>query len=118
LIKSRHARLNVISRRKIVKKIFLLFLCLVAVAGFVFAGTLHPPGAPALALPGYGVHEAAVTPGTVLAAALLTYGLPDQILVVSDIMASGLPKIVFGITIGGQALLDVPAADVDYPLRL
>jgi hypothetical protein len=98
------------------KKLFVLFLCLVAVAGFVFAGTLHPPGALAPALPGYGVHETAVTQSTVLAAAMFTYGLPDQILVVSDIKASGLPQIVFGIAIDSQVLSDVPVNGVDYPL--
>jgi hypothetical protein len=47
------------------KKLLFLFLCLAVVAGFVSAGDIHPPGA--LELPGYGFHEAAVTPDTVLA---------------------------------------------------
>ena len=65
------------------KKLFVLFLCLVAVAGFVSAGAVHPSGVPAPeVLPGYGVGYCAVTPDTALVAE--TYGLPDQILIVSD----------------------------------
>jgi hypothetical protein len=98
------------------KKLFVLFLCLAAVAGFVSAGTVHPPGELPLELPGYGYE--AVAPDTVLAAALLAYGLPDRILAVSDIMASGLPRIVFIVTVVDPGLPDAVAADVDYPLRL
>jgi hypothetical protein len=43
--------------------------------------------------------------------------LPDQILAVSDIMVSGLPRIDFITTIDSLVLADVPIA-VDYPLRL
>jgi hypothetical protein len=101
------------------KKLFVLFLCLMAVAGF--AGTVHPPGAVALemVLPGYGVDYCAVTPDTVLVAETPAYGLPDLILVVSDIM-SGLPHVTFRITVSDtdQTLPDVPAEFIDYPLRL
>jgi hypothetical protein len=50
------------------KKLLFLFLCLAAVAGFVVADDYRPPGASALeiTLSGYGFHEAAVTPATVL----------------------------------------------------
>jgi hypothetical protein len=45
------------------KKLLFLFLCLAAVAGFVSAGDIHPPGA--LEMPGLGCE--AVAPDTVLA---------------------------------------------------
>jgi hypothetical protein len=57
------------------KKLFVLFLCLAAVAGLMFAGDIHPPGIPALALPGYGVDYAAVIPDTVLVMETLEF--PD-----------------------------------------
>jgi hypothetical protein len=74
------------------KKLFVFLLCLVAVAGFVFAGDIHPPGAPSLevALPGYGVDYAAVTPDMVLI--METMGRPDQILAVSNMIENGLPQ--------------------------
>jgi hypothetical protein len=49
------------------KKLLFLFLCLAAVAGFVMADDIHPPGAPALELPGHGVGCEAAIPDTVLA---------------------------------------------------
>jgi hypothetical protein len=53
------------------KKLLLLFLCMAAVAGFVWANDYRPPGAPALEMPGYGVGYEAVTPDTVLTMASL-----------------------------------------------
>ena len=103
------------------KKLFVLFLCLVAVAGFVSAGTVRPPGATALeVLPGYGVDDRAVTPDTVLAATLLTFGLPGQILAVSGMILTELPRITFRMTVidTGQAVPDIQAEPTDYPLRL
>ena len=103
------------------KKLFVLFLCLVAVAGFVSAGAVHPSGVPAPeVLPGYGVDYCAVTPDTALIATMPTCGLPDQILVISDMMLSGLPHVTFRTTVidTGQVLPDVLAEFIDYPLRL
>ena len=102
------------------KKLFVLFLCLVAVAGFVSAGAVHPPGPPALemALSGYGVDCCAVAPDTVLVMEMSAHGLSGQILVVSDMILSGLPQIIFIITIDDPVLPGVSATDVDYPLRL
>jgi hypothetical protein len=100
------------------KKLFVLFLCLVAVAGLVSAGTVHPPGAPALEMTGYGFYEAAVTPAAVLIAETPFREFSDQILAVPDIMVSELPQVVFVITAGNPVLPDVPVAAVDYPLRL
>jgi hypothetical protein len=104
------------------KKLFVLFLCLMAAAGFVSAGTVHPPGemSPEMALSGYGVNDAAVTPDTVLATATLTHELPGQILTVSGIMITELPRIVFTITVidTGRAVPDDSMDAVDYPLRL
>jgi hypothetical protein len=73
------------------KKLFVLFLCLMAVAGFVSAGTVHPPGTPALALSEYGVGYEAVTPDTVLAVA--AHELPGRRLAVSNMESRGLPEI-------------------------
>jgi hypothetical protein len=103
------------------KKLFVLFLCLVAVAGFVSAGTVHPPGVLAPeTLPEYGVDCYAITPDTVLVVVTPTYGLPDQILVVSDMIASEMPQINFMIAVidPDGMLSDILAAVVDYPLRL
>jgi hypothetical protein len=100
------------------KKLFVLFLCLVGVAGFVSAGVAHPPGASALELTGYGFYEAAVTPATVLIMETPFREFSDQILAVSDIMVSGLPRIDFVMTIDNPVLPDVPGGGVDYPLRL
>jgi hypothetical protein len=100
------------------KKLFVLFLCLVAVAGVVSANTLHPPGAPASeVLPGYGVDYCAVTPDTVLVVDMLNK-FPDQILAVSDLIVTGLPQIIFTVSIAEPELSDVPIEAVDYPLRL
>jgi hypothetical protein len=96
------------------KKLFVLFLCLVAVAGFVAAG---PPGAPALELSGYGVGYEAVTLDAVLVMET-PFGVSDQILAVPDVMVSGLPRILFGIRVDNPVLPDVPGVDVGYPLRL
>jgi hypothetical protein len=98
------------------KKLFVLFLCLVAVAGLVSAGTVHPPGAPALETVGYGYE--AVTPATVLVMETSFGEFSDQILAVPDIMINELPQVVFVITIGNPVLPDVPVTAVDYPLRL
>jgi hypothetical protein len=97
------------------KKLFVLFLCLMAVAGFVSAGTVHPPGAQALgmALSENGVYEAAVTPDAVLIVVTLTYGFSDQILAVFDLTVSELPHNILEI-----ALPTISVDDVDYPLRL
>jgi hypothetical protein len=92
------------------KKLFVLFLCLAAAVGFIWAGAVRPPGIPEL--PGYGVGCEAVAPDTVLAIETPLRGFHDQILAVPDIMASGLPQA------GNPVLPDVPAAGVDYPLRL
>jgi hypothetical protein len=94
------------------KKLFVLLLCLVAVAGLVSAGVVHPPEAPALemALSGYGVGYEAATPDTVL---VTPFWVPDQILAVPDIMVNGLP-----IVLPGDILPDISAVDVGYPLRL
>jgi hypothetical protein len=99
------------------KKLFVLFLCLAAVAGFVSAGTVHPPGENSPALSGYGVGYEAVTPDTVLITAKLAYGLPDQILAVYDMMC-GLPGIVVMMTMHGMILPGAITGTVDYPLRL
>jgi hypothetical protein len=100
------------------KKLFVLFLCLMAIVGFVSAGTVHPPGAQEAALSEYGVGGYAVTPDTVLVMAIPSWGFPDQILVVTDIMATELPQIVFMIT-GNDAVLPGAIVEaVDYPLRL
>jgi hypothetical protein len=99
------------------KKLFVLFLCLVAVAGLVAADAAGPPGAPALELSGYGFYEAAVTPDAVLVMET-PIGVSDQILAVPDVMVSGLPRIVFVITVDNPVLPDAPGADVGYPLRL
>jgi hypothetical protein len=96
------------------KKLFVLFLCLVAVAGLV-AAAAGPPGAPALELSGYGYE--AVTPDAVLVMET-PFGVSDQILAVPDVMVSGLPRIDFVITVDNPVLADVPVADVGYPLRL
>jgi hypothetical protein len=98
------------------KKLFVLFLCLVAVAGLVSAGTVHPPGAPALETAGYGYE--AVTPAMVLVMETSFMGFSDQILAVPDIMVSGLPQVVFVVAVDNPVLPDVPMAAVDYPLRL
>jgi hypothetical protein len=45
-------------------------------------------------------------------------GFSDQILAVPDIIVSGLPQVVFVITVGNSVLPDVPVVAVDYPLRL
>jgi hypothetical protein len=90
------------------KKLFILFLCLVAVAGVVSAGTVHPPGELSPVMPGYGADYCAVTPDTVLVMAALTYGLPGQILIVSDIAVRELPR----------TMSDESMKSVDYPLRL
>jgi hypothetical protein len=102
------------------KKLFVLFLCLMAVAGSVSAGAVHPPGEISPALPGYGVDDCAVTPDTVLAAATLGFGLPGRIEVVSDMMIVEMPRIVFTVTgiDPGWIVSDVSAAGADYPLRL
>jgi hypothetical protein len=65
------------------KKLIFLLLALVVWVGLVVAGPVHPPGAPAMeiALSGYGVHEAAVTPDTVLAEPV-TIVLPASFVVV------------------------------------
>jgi hypothetical protein len=98
------------------KKLFVLFLCLVAAAGFVSA--VHPPGAPALeVLPGYGVDYCAVMPDSVLVADMLNE-LPDQFLAVSDLIVTGLPQIIFTVSIAEPELPDVPIEAVGYPLRL
>jgi hypothetical protein len=94
------------------KKLFVLFLCLVAVAGF--AGTVHPPGATALktVLPGYGVHETVVTSDTVLATQPFL-GLPASILVLSDtIYFTGQPH--------GYMIkpMEMVSTEPDYWLRL
>jgi hypothetical protein len=88
------------------KKLFILLLCLVAFAGLVSAGAVHPPEAPALemALSGYGVGYEAVTPDTVL---VTPFWVPDQILAVPDMMVNGMPRIVFGIPDYDMALPDV-----------
>jgi hypothetical protein len=70
LAKSRHARFKIILEGSM-KKLFVLFLCLAAVAGFVWAEDYRPPGAPALEMTGYGVGCEAVVPDTVLAVASL-----------------------------------------------
>jgi hypothetical protein len=101
-----------------VKKLFVLFLCLVAVAGFVSAGAVHPPGASVLEMTGYGFHEAAVTPVTVLVIETPVESFYDQILVVPDLMVNRLPQIVLRLTVDNPVLPDVPVADVRYPLRL
>jgi hypothetical protein len=97
------------------KKLFVLFLCLAAVAGLVFAGTVHPPGVLTLETPGYVVDYADVAPDTVLVMETLTF--PDQILAVPDILESGL-SVSFIVTVVDPGLPDVVAAGVDYPLRL
>jgi hypothetical protein len=51
------------------KKLFVLFLCLAAAVGFIWAGAVRPPGIPELL--GYGAGCEAVTPDTVLAVASL-----------------------------------------------
>jgi hypothetical protein len=100
------------------KKLFILFLCLMAVAGFVSAGTVHPPGASVLeALPGYAVDYCAVTPDTVLVIEI-AHGLPDQILVVPDLIVTGLPQIVFRASIDDPLLPDIVVENIEYPLRL
>jgi hypothetical protein len=99
------------------KKLCVLFLCLVAVAG-LWAGTVHPPGAPALEMTGYGFYEVAVTPATVLVAETPFWEFPGQILTVPDIMASGLSQTGFVITVDNLVLPDVSVVDVGYPLRL
>ena len=67
------------------KKLIFLLLMAVALVGLVSAstGAAHPPGAPALemALSGYGVDYAAVTPDTVLAEPI-TIVLPASFVVV------------------------------------
>jgi hypothetical protein len=68
------------------KKLIVLLLMGLAMTGMIAAAVpAHPPGTPALeiALPGYGVHEAAVTPGTVLAPAPPLWALPAGVLAVS-----------------------------------
>jgi hypothetical protein len=64
------------------KKLFLLLLCLAALAGFVLAGAVGPPGEIPPALPGYGVGYEAVAPapGTVPAVEALVYGFPGRII--------------------------------------
>jgi hypothetical protein len=99
------------------KKLLFLFLCLAAVAGFVSAGDIHPPGS--LELPGYGVGCEAVAPDTVLAVALLIVAEPISFQVVMAIDEKAIqPQIVFITKIARLLLPDVPADDVDYPLRL
>jgi hypothetical protein len=103
------------------KKLFVLFLCLMAVAGFVSAGTVHPPGAPALeALPGYVADYCAVTPDTVLTVTMPDYGLPGQILAVPAIIMSnsGTPQDCFAITAHntGQGRRTASTHPVDFPL--
>jgi hypothetical protein len=73
-----------------------------------------------MAMPGYSVDCATVTPDTVLAMATLPWGLPGQISAVSDIMVSGLPHFVFTITVDDDDLMlpRVAVGTVDYPLRL
>jgi hypothetical protein len=100
------------------KKLFVLFLCLMAAVGFVSANTVHPPGAPSLeVLPGYGVDYCAVTPDSVLVADMLNE-LPDQFLAVSDLIVTGPPQVIFIISIAEPELPDIPIEAVDYPLRL
>jgi hypothetical protein len=99
------------------KKLFVLFLCLMAVTGFVSAGIVHPPGETLEALPGYGVHEAVVTPDTVLIVETLTYGILNQILEVSDMIPQKLSRATFIIE-KDQVVCGVPKESVDYPLRL
>jgi hypothetical protein len=69
------------------KKLIFLLLMAVALVGLISAtaGAAHPPGALALeiALSGYGVHEAAVTPDTVLATQCF-FSLPASILALPD----------------------------------
>jgi hypothetical protein len=100
------------------KKLFVLFLCLMAVAGIVFAGTVHPPGEISLdmVLPGYGINYAVVTPDTVLVVETLVVSY-SQILTAPDMMLSGLPTVEI-ISDTGQRLSDVHVPVVDYPLRL
>ncbi|MDR1306284.1 MAG: hypothetical protein LBK74_01750 [Treponema sp.] len=101
------------------KKLFILLLCLVAFAGLVSAGAIHPPEAPApeMALSGYGAGYEAVTPDTVLVTGT-PFLVSDQILVVPDILASGLPRSIFGLLGDPLVVPDVPVDDVGYPLRL
>jgi hypothetical protein len=101
------------------KKLFILLLCLVAFAGLVSAGAVHPPEAPALemALSGYGVGYEAVTPDTVLVTGT-PFWVSDQILAVPDMMVSGLPRSVFGLPGDTMVVPDVPVDEVGYPLRL
>jgi hypothetical protein len=98
------------------KKLFILFLCLMAVAGFVSAGAAHPPGEHSPVLSGYAVDYYAVTPDTVLITDALA--LPDQVWVVPDIMLSGLPQVVFMITVDDVILPGVIVETVDYPTAL
>jgi hypothetical protein len=101
------------------KKLFILLLCLVAFAGLVSAGAVHPPEAlPALemALSGYGIGYEAVTPDTVLVTGT-PFLVSDQILAVPGILVSGLP-IIFGLPGDALVVPDVPVDDVGYPLRL
>jgi hypothetical protein len=101
------------------KKLLVLFLCMAAVAGFVWADDCRPPGAPVLELPGHGVGCEAVTPDTVLAVAPLTVAEPVSFQVVMAIDEGAIqPRIVLIITVDHLALPDGPAAGVDYPLRL
>jgi hypothetical protein len=101
------------------KKLLVLFLCLAAVAGFVVADDYRPPGAPVLELSGHGVGCEAVIPDTVLAVAPLTVAEPVSFQVVMEIEEGAIqPRIVLVITVGYLALPDIPAAGVDYPLRL
>jgi hypothetical protein len=99
------------------KKLLFLFLCLAVVAGFISAGDIHPPGA--LELPGYSVGCETVVPDTVLAVAPLIVAEPVSFQVVMAIDEEAIqPQIVFIIKVGRLLLPDVPADDVDYPLRL
>ncbi|MDR1249315.1 MAG: hypothetical protein LBK63_08440 [Treponema sp.] len=101
------------------KKLFVLFLCLAAVAGFVVADDYRPPGAPALELPGHGVGCEAVIPDTILAVAPFTVAEPVSFQAVMEVEEEAIQsQIVLIITVDRQLLPEAPAAGVDYPLRL
>jgi hypothetical protein len=101
------------------KKLLFLFVCLAAVAGFVWADDYRPPGALALELSGHGVGCEAVAPDTVLAVAPLIVGEPVSFQAVIAIDEGAIqPRIVLVITVDSPALPDGPTTSVDYPLRL
>jgi hypothetical protein len=103
------------------KKLFVLFLCLMAVAGFVFAGTVHPPGEISLdmTLPGYGAEYRVVTPDTVLVVEVLVVSY-SQILTIpaySGLAGTSHYRMIYVELNTGQGPI-TPCKLVDYPLLL